>query len=394
MNPSLEVNLAGMKDPWEVEVSAGLYRYIRPRPGAFVRPITELMALVSLRDVKWPESSMVVQIVREGPIIDIEVTHRSVYIDAGYRVETVTERLIFDDVINEHRGSKVVIVPRDLLEYQGEVPIVGVKGLVMDSQRNVWLFKDGDKKFDLIGGHVEPKESSFQALVREIKEETLDGTGNFYNLTEAKYLGITYDGGYLTFLYLIHVEIMDYGVWEKWTPQMSVMPWTLPCLLHANAATGMDQGKLIAKPFNRRRIHQLSLTVQGQQLIDQVDRWKEEMRKIVATEVRFTVPCHLFFLLGVWKQYWAHAVQLVSILSVSGPLTYAHLWERWDKSYSDQHWQLLSNREKQLVLRLCGTRISGAYDNLDFLGTLRAMTCSKTNYQDTVLASLRKKRTD
>lgn len=105
--------------------------------------------------------------------------------------------------------------------------IVGSKCMIFDPSGTFFLFKDGDKKWDLIGGTVEPYENTYQTLNREIKEECPD-----LSLANYQWQGFTSSGHHHSAIYLMRKVSVPRG-FAPFTLSMLSVPWCNRLILHS-----------------------------------------------------------------------------------------------------------------------------------------------------------------
>jgi len=148
-----------------------------------------------------------------GPIV---IGTDGIRIDSGYRlgVDQIVRHITagevvlpgvmkIGDVFNKVMLTQVSISPFGSDEM---FSVSGAKCVVVGEDDAMLLFKDKDKPWDFIGGRIEPRETSVQALIREIKEET----GCLVAAQNLLFLGISSEVSegvnYYTYLYAARKE--------------------------------------------------------------------------------------------------------------------------------------------------------------------------------------------
>jgi len=188
VRPSLEVDAStvpgeGRIGTWEITTGPV---FLRPRPGrtliAYKRALEQLSFAVPMCGLELPVSVNKITMRVSGPY---EGSYGKMgdqeWYDSGMRViegnyvaasriSTKEEVTLFNDVYNITFPEGCIISPVCAPIY---IPTVsGSKLLLFDNEGGTFLFKDKEKSLDMIGGKLESGESSHDALMREIKEET------------------------------------------------------------------------------------------------------------------------------------------------------------------------------------------------------------------------------
>jgi len=188
VRPSLEVDVGtfpseGRSGVWEV---ASGPVFLRPRPGRvpikYERAKEQLTFAVPMCGLELPVSVNRIVMRVAGPYEgsygkcgDQEWYDSGIrVVDGQYvvasRMSMKEEVMLCNDVYNITFPEGIVISPVCAPVHVNVVS--GAKVLLYDHDGGTYLIKDGDKSLDMIGGKIEVGESSFDALAREIQEET------------------------------------------------------------------------------------------------------------------------------------------------------------------------------------------------------------------------------
>jgi len=191
-----------------------------PRYGRKTTTFLDLYrALPTLGVLEIPVTRYPVRTVESGAFFgSIIIEPTGVRIDSGYRMGTdhvlhhITVKEVMPpgvvkigDVYNKQMGTQISVSPYKSDEL---FSVSGAKVVVVGEDDALLLFKDNEKPWDFLGGRIEPRETSIQAILREIKEET----GIQLMASKLMFLGITSEVSegvnYYTYLYAVRKECL------------------------------------------------------------------------------------------------------------------------------------------------------------------------------------------
>lgn len=165
---------------------------VRPRPGKPVVArdsyVSVLLGKMLFSDIPWgTEPRVTIKYIRTGPVqLAMTSTGNEISMDSGFRLTAsgglekvkrsiplplgTASAVAVGDLIQGNHQNGVFIHP---CTFDTVAPVhVGAKLLLFGPEGQTYLFKDKGKDLDLIGGRVESGETSYEALVREVKEES------------------------------------------------------------------------------------------------------------------------------------------------------------------------------------------------------------------------------
>jgi len=176
--PTGEMEVAGSQ--WECALGESGVVPLRPRYGYSNMPYHALEALPSLYHLEATTYPCVEEIT-SGPVYQIGIMKEDrVSIDSGFRavdggwVNAVPKEILcIDGVYNVwHQGAwKVSPVPHYVPGRVGSKLLLYKTRKGKEKKDMLFLFKDGVKQWDAVGGGIEPGESPLTALLREFCEE-------------------------------------------------------------------------------------------------------------------------------------------------------------------------------------------------------------------------------
>lgn len=228
--PSIELENAAplYNGVWEYEQQGSTLCPIRPRTKRPHKNFAALAKVLSLDEIVWPALDFRVQYVNEGEVRQVvEFSEGVLYIDTCRRPGKIVA--YNKDVVTFNSGHATYMYPASI-PFSGPV-VIGVKLMIL-CRGQYWVFKDGSKKYDLIGGAIEPGESSESALRREFLEET-----GYMCPQDVRYIGISQDGKFFSFLYFVCLEelpeVSTYAHFAPFSHDLPMVPWGRRLYVHA-----------------------------------------------------------------------------------------------------------------------------------------------------------------
>jgi len=256
---------------WEVAREGECTITIRPRVCApqkerFLDKFVSLKYVQVSRDISriiYRKEGHLQPHAREGGVVTIET---------GYRAQGDLRREFSHDLVRYSHGGEVIVLhkgqeppPRNCFRAH-IVPKFGVKAYY-EKGGQIFLFKDGQKKWDFIGGKVDRTDlSTVHALRREISEETGVSYGG-----RCVYLGLSQEGEWTSALYKIDEFIPKRGKFSPWLRKMDVVQWLPRLVSHVLFAGG--------KEYSTRSSSDASLSVRGHRLLEAIARYEDKGKK-------------------------------------------------------------------------------------------------------------------
>lgn len=246
---------------WEVGHVLDETRFLRPR-GKSPQLETYLFKYVALPYVELPKKEYEIVYREVGPIRPTVFEGGKLVIESGCRTGAVS-RVVNGDIVRYTSGSHTIMGHRDApppslyMFSVAQTSRFGVKAFFLKEGKPI-LFKDGTKKWDFIGGKIDPRDSSTKAaLLREIKEET--GVSYSGKLCP---LGLIIGPEWSTYLYMIEEFTPLKGVFAVWDENKETVPW-MPAMVDHYMKYKKDP--IVTRPHT-----EMTLTIQGMCVLNQV----------------------------------------------------------------------------------------------------------------------------
>jgi len=220
--PTVDVEENGVV--WEIGYEGSKTHYLRPR-GKGPQPKEYLYKYVSLKHICLPAANYTISTRVTGPVKATAFEDNKLVIESGIRKGPIT-KVVTGDIARYTSGSHTISGHKDApppslyLFSVAQTSRFGAKACYFEQGRPV-LFKDGTKKWDFIGGKIDPGDASTRhALLREIREETgVDYKGKITPM------GMHYGPEWSTALFIIEKFSPRKGRFAVWGEEQNVVPW-------------------------------------------------------------------------------------------------------------------------------------------------------------------------
>lgn len=306
----------------------------------------------------------------EGELSFPTLVGSKVMLESGYREKSTAIVRRFGDVAVYTSNNRQILIPaaEDIPDFSmfllpGQV-ITGSKAAVYDG-RSIFVFKDKEKSWDLIGGNVEVGETSEQALRREIKEElgvSYDG--------KVDYLGISAEENYYTFVYLVDSSVMMHKPesWTQWKPGLKGVPWLLRLIRHIAATVFFFPDKTVCPYDTGRTAHTVQYTQKG-------EIRRQEIEQVLCRNGIFQVVAGGLALQNLWYQVlWRraawHIVECFRAIMSQKDSSLSSYVEAVRDHYKDKGYVPISSEDALACLRFMGGYVTGVDYLFDFFSLL------------------------